>query len=122
MIITDKIVTDEGIFKTNGRPLGKSEDVRNYIERHSECYLIAKGVDIASLKGCPKIVNGNFIVSNNNLKSFEGLPEHIGGYLDISHNEFTDAAWEYAKENITIDFNGYRMHHNMFNKYSKELY
>lgn len=83
---------------------------------------IAKGVDIASLKGCPKIVNGNFIVSNNNLKSFEGLPEHIGGYLDISHNEFTDAAWEYAKENITIDFNGYRMHHNMFNKYRKELY
>lgn len=42
MIITDKIVTDEGIFKTNGRPLGKSEDVRNYIERHSERYLIAE--------------------------------------------------------------------------------
>ena len=83
---------------------------------------IAKGVDLASLKGCPKIVNGNFIVNNNNLKSFEGLPEHIGGYLDISNNEFTDAAWEYAKENMTIDFNGYRMHHNMFNKYRKELY
>lgn len=77
MIITDKIVTDEGIFKTNGRPLGKSEDVRNYIERHSERYLIAE-------------------------------------------NSWDE--WEYAKENITIDFNGYRMHHNMFNKYRKELY
>lgn len=83
---------------------------------------IAKGLNLSSLKGCPKTVNGNFIVNNNNLSSFEGLPEHIGGYLDISHNEFTDAAWEYAKDNMTIDFNGYRMHHNMFNKYRKELY
>lgn len=83
---------------------------------------IAKGLNLASLKGCPKIVNGNFIVNNNHLKSFEGLPEHIGGYLDISNNELTDTAWEYAKENMIIDFNGYRMHHNMFNKYRKELY
>ena len=101
---------------------------KNYDEIEFNCPeivegdFIAKDCNLNSLKGCPKIVNGNFIVNNNNLKSFEGLPEHIGGYLDISHNEFTDAAWEYAKDNMTIDFNGYRMHHNMFNKYRKELY
>lgn len=42
MIITDEIVTDEGTFKTNGRPLGKLEDVRNYIETHPERYAYAE--------------------------------------------------------------------------------
>lgn len=100
----------------------KYDDIELKCPEIVEGDFIAKDLNLNSLKGCPKIVNGNFIVNNNNLSSFEGLPEHIGGYLDISNNEFTDAAWESAKENITIDFNGYRMHHNMFNKYRKELY
>lgn len=95
-----------------------------------------------TLKGCPRIVTGNFecsrcrltkfeympeyigrdcIAKTNNISSFVGMPKYIGGCFNIANNDFTDEAWEYAKENIDAEFRDYNISRNKFVKYRKEL-
>lgn len=83
---------------------------------------IAENVDIDSLIGGPQIVEGDFIVKRNMIKSFEGMPQYIGGLFNISNNELTDDAWDYAKDNIEGEFGDYNIKKNKFVKYRKELY
>jgi hypothetical protein len=40
---------------------------------------------VSSLKGCPKVIKGDFNCSaNKNLKSLEGSPEIVEGFFDCS--------------------------------------
>ena len=41
---------------------------------------------LISLKGAPEIVRGNFICSYNFLKSLEGAPREVNGYFDCHDN------------------------------------
>lgn len=80
-----------------------------------------ENIGITSLKGSPRKVEGDFIVRKNNIDSFIGMPKYIGGCFNISDNEFTDEAWDYAKENIDAEFGDYKITGNRFIKYRKEL-
>lgn len=82
----------------------------------------AENIGINSLIGCPQIIEGDFIVKKNAIKSFEGMPQYIGGLFDISNNELTDEAWDYAKDNINGEFGDYNIKKNLFIKYRKELF
>lgn len=99
--------------------------------------------DLITLKGCPNIVHGDFecsrcrltsfeyaphyiggdfIAKTNKLSSFVNMPQYIGGCFNIANNEFDDAAWEYARDNIEGEFCDYNISNNRFVKYRKELY
>lgn len=83
---------------------------------------IAENIGIDSLIGSPQRVEGDFIVKRNEIKSFEGMPQYIGGLFNISNNELTDDAWDYAKDNIEGEFGDYNIKNNRFYKYTKELF
>lgn len=82
----------------------------------------AENIGINSLIGCPQRIEGDFIVKKNAIKSFEGMPQYIGKLFDISNNELTDEAWDYAKDNIDGEFGDYNIKKNLFIKYRKELF
>lgn len=82
----------------------------------------AENIGIDSLVGCPQRIEGDFIVKKNAIKSFEGMPQYIGGLFNISNNELTDDAWDYAKDNIEGEFGDYNIKKNLFIKYRKELF
>lgn len=92
------------------------------------CPMIVKGnfnaenIGINSLVGCPQRIEGDFIVKRNSIKTFDGMPQYIGGLFDISNNELTDDAWDYAKDNIDGEFGDYNIKKNLFIKYRKELF
>ena len=77
---------------------------------------------INTLKGCPNRVFGDFICKNENISSFIGMPNFIGGIFDMSNNILDDNAWDYAKEHIDAEFGDYKISNNKFVKYRKELY
>ena len=45
--------------------------------------------DAQNIKEFPNTIDGNFNCSFNELKSLDGIPVKIGGFLDISNNRFT---------------------------------
>ena len=74
-------------------------------------YFYCNSCGLTSLKGCPRVVEGDFSCSDNNLKtlegapekvegdfscfgnsltSLEGAPEKVGGYFNCSHNFLED--------------------------------
>lgn len=77
-----------------------------------------------TFRGCPRRVFGDFICKDEKISSFMGMPIFIGGLFDISNNELTDDAWEYAKEHMPreTEFGDYKIPNNKFVKYRKELY
>lgn len=48
--------------------------------------------NLKTLKGCPRNVEGAFICYNNNLTSLEGAPEIVKGKFDCSYNQLTSLA------------------------------
>lgn len=45
---------------------------------------------LVTLYGCPDSVSGMFICKDNkNLKSLEGIPQHVGGSIDVRFNSLT---------------------------------
>lgn len=87
-----------------------------------ECDFTLMESNDGTLIGSPRFINGNFNCSGIGLNSFIGMPSYINGVFDISHNELTDKAWEYAKENIDGEFGVHNIFDNKFIKYQKELY
>ncbi len=77
---------------------------------------------LTKFENVPTYVGGDFIAKTNSISSFVGMPKYIGGCFNIANNEFDDAAWEYAKENIDGEFCDYNIANNKFVKYRKELY
>ena len=58
---------------------------------------------------------------NNSITSFVGVPKKIEGCFNFANNDFTDEAWEYAKDNIDGEFADYNHNGNKFIKYRKGL-
>lgn len=81
-----------------------------------------QGEKLDTFEGCPNRVFGDFICKNENVSSFVGMPNFIGGIFDISNNILDDNAWDYAKEHIDAEFGDYKISNNKFVKYRKELY
>lgn len=77
---------------------------------------------LTKFENVPYYIGGDFIAKSNKISSFVGMPKYIGGCFNIANNEFDDAAWEYAKENIDGEFCDYNIANNKFVKYRKELY
>lgn len=58
------------------------------------------GQGLTSLKGCPKIIEGDFDCSHNQLTSLEYGPEIVDGYYDCSHNQLTSL--DYVAKSIGL--------------------
>jgi len=43
---------------------------------------------ISSLKGCPRIVHGDFYLQGTSIRNLEGGPEIVGGKYEVKHNKF----------------------------------
>lgn len=82
----------------------------------------AENIGITNLCGSPERVEGDFIVKKNSINTFEGMPLYIGGLFDVSNNRLTDESWENAKDNINGEFGDYNIKKNLFVKYRKELF
>lgn len=46
----------------------------------------ARGLELMTLQGCPKVVGGNFTCAYNYLEHLKGGPEKVGGTFDCSNN------------------------------------
>lgn len=62
---------------------------------------------VSTLEGCPKIVNGYFSCSRNNLESLEGAPETVANGFFCHHNNLKDL--KYSPKIVKGD---YSCHHN----------
>ena len=57
-----------------------------------------KMMRISSLKGCPKIVHGDFSFQETNASNLEGGPESVGGRYEIRHNRFLTSLKGFPQE------------------------
>jgi len=62
----------------------------------------ASSCGLVNLKGCPDVVEGNFICTNNRLGSLKGGPSVVGGNYDVRQSGLNDLAG--APEKIQKDF------------------
>lgn len=83
-----------------------------------------QGEKVETFEGCPNRVFGDFICKDENISSFIGMPNFIGGIFDMSNNMFDDDAWDYARKHIVDpepEFGNYKISNNKFIKYRKKL-
>ena len=57
---------------------------------------------LTSLKGCPTIINGDFLCYGNKLKSLENRPQEVFGNFNVEYNKLTTL--EGRPQNVEKDF------------------